>query len=148
VIRARFSDYLLRFIRLASRYEEEVFASTSIGYPSISYSPANGGRLGSGAVFSDDASRQREMAANIGRIEGWRMTRSYQLWRQVSSASFGPETESLLKTVYIVFQREIAQESDPGIRLGTPDRKAKARSQDAVGRSRADLQDSLPSRPD
>jgi Stabilization of polarity axis len=87
VIRARFTDYLFRFIRLASRYEEEAFASTSIGYPSVSYSAANGGRLGSGAVFSDDASRMREMAANVGRIEGWRLTRSYQLWRQVSPSS-------------------------------------------------------------
>ncbi|CAO3596016.1 unnamed protein product [Absidia cylindrospora] len=49
------------------------------------------GLLGSGLVFADDASKQRELAANASRIEGWRQSLSYkyfqrdfQTWRQGS----------------------------------------------------------------
>ncbi|GAA5868799.1 hypothetical protein JCM1840_005123 [Sporobolomyces johnsonii] len=79
VIRARFAEYAHRFVRLASRWEEETTSTTSIGFPCGPY--ANG-RLGSGIVFGDEAAAGRELAANAPRIEGWMRTRSYKLYQQ------------------------------------------------------------------
>ncbi|BGP24301.1 hypothetical protein JCM10295v2_003211 [Rhodotorula toruloides] len=88
VIRARFTDYIYRFVRLASRHEEESTSSTSIGYPCSAFtSGANGGygaqpSLGSGVVFVDEAAGQRELAINSARIDGWMKTPSYKLYQQ------------------------------------------------------------------
>ncbi|GAA5824786.1 hypothetical protein JCM10212_004929 [Sporobolomyces blumeae] len=79
VIRARFADYANRFIRLASRWEEETTSSTTIGYPCQSY---RDGRLGSGIVFGDEAHGTREIVRDSARIEGWMATRSYKLYRE------------------------------------------------------------------
>lgn len=80
-IRARFSEYVHRFIRLASRYEEENFGSTKIGFRS---KKAKGQELGSGHTFANDSARRSELSSNAARIEGWRGTRSYEYWKQVS----------------------------------------------------------------
>lgn len=91
VIRARFTDYIHRFVRLASRYEEETTSSTSIGYPCSPFtSGAAGGygaqsSLGSGVVFADDSAGQRELANNSARLDGWMKTQSYRLYQQVCS---------------------------------------------------------------
>ncbi|GAA5958013.1 hypothetical protein JCM21900_004745 [Sporobolomyces salmonicolor] len=79
VIRARFAEYAHRFVRLASRWEEETTSTTSIGFPCGPY--ANG-RLGAGIVFGDEGAAGRELAANAPRIEGWMRTRSYKLYQQ------------------------------------------------------------------
>ncbi|GAA5924641.1 hypothetical protein JCM1841_006373, partial [Sporobolomyces salmonicolor] len=79
VIRARFAEYAHRFVRLASRWEEETTSTTSIGFPCGPY--ANG-RLGTGIVFGDEGAAGRELAANAPRIEGWMRTRSYKLYQQ------------------------------------------------------------------
>ncbi|BGP39727.1 hypothetical protein JCM10450v2_003696 [Rhodotorula kratochvilovae] len=80
VIRARFADYVSRFVRLASRYEEETSSSstTSIGFPSA---PAREGQLGSGIVFGDEGAGARELAANAPRIEAWMKTPSYRAYQ-------------------------------------------------------------------
>lgn len=75
MVRARFTEYVTRFIRLASRYEEDTFGSTSIGFSSTSYSD---GQLGSGTMLDDSV---RETSAS--RIEGWRRTASYDYYVQV-----------------------------------------------------------------
>jgi hypothetical protein len=73
-VRARFQEYVLRFVRVASRYEEEVRGQTSIGFPSSAYAE---GRLGSGIVFLDDSNGQKELIANASRIEAWTKTGTY-----------------------------------------------------------------------
>ena len=72
VIRARFTDYVQRFVRLAARYEEEATGTTSIGFPCVSYRHGQLGQpgsLGSGIVFSDESSGTKELAVNAPRID-------------------------------------------------------------------------------
>lgn len=85
----RFSEYVTRFLRLASRYEEEIAGSTSFGFPSAPFAeiPAQLPRLGSGIAFSDEASCLRELAANAHRIEAWRRTNSHKYLIMVVSLS-------------------------------------------------------------
>ena len=88
MIRARFTDYLSRFVRLASKYEEDIFGSTTIGFPCLPFQPPitnSAGCLGSGAIYPDELSKAKEMSVNAGRIEGWRMTPTYALCQRVSS---------------------------------------------------------------
>lgn len=80
VIRARLTDYVARFVRLASRYEEETTSTTSIGFPSA---PCAHGSLGSGIVFGDEGAGQREVLGNGARIEAWMRTKSYKVYQQV-----------------------------------------------------------------
>ncbi|KAI8640915.1 docking domain of Afi1 for Arf3 in vesicle trafficking-domain-containing protein [Parasitella parasitica] len=75
-IRAKFQDYLYRFVRLAGLYEEQVYGQTQIGWSSDE-TP-----LGYGPVFQDETSKQRELNANAGRIEGWRQSISYKYYQR------------------------------------------------------------------
>lgn len=85
VIRARFTDYVQRFVRLASRYEEDGGGSpTTIGYRSVPFSSYRNGSLGGGIFFADEATGLKEMQSNAGRIEGWRLTPSYLLYQKAS----------------------------------------------------------------
>ena len=83
-IRARFTEYISRLVRMAARYEEEFYGSTDIGFPSVSYNASSGSSpsLGSGFLFPDDTTKSREWAVNANRIEGWRRTRSYRYWKE------------------------------------------------------------------
>ncbi len=78
IIRAKFADYINRFIRLAARYEQDNTGSTKIGYVSRAVAP---GALGSGMTFADESIKSKEMALNVHRIEGWRRSKSYAYWR-------------------------------------------------------------------
>ncbi|KAF9816590.1 hypothetical protein IEO21_03991 [Rhodonia placenta] len=82
-VRARFTDYAARFVRLSARYEEDTMGSTMIGFPSSSYTerPGEPRRLGGGIGFVDEATCARELAANASRIEAWRRTESYTLFQ-------------------------------------------------------------------
>jgi len=75
----RFTEYVARFVRLASRYEEEVTGATKYGYPSQPFTeiPGQAPQLGSGIAFADEAVCSRELAANAHRIEAWQKTSSY-----------------------------------------------------------------------
>jgi len=75
----RFTEYVTRFARLASRYEEEVTGATKFGPPSNPFTeiPGQAPQLGSGIAFADEATYSRELAANAHRIEAWRKTSSY-----------------------------------------------------------------------
>jgi len=66
---------------MAGRYEEEFYGQTSIGYASQSYRESS---LGSGFMFPDESTKLKEWSINANRIEGWRRTRSYRYWREVS----------------------------------------------------------------
>ena len=79
-MRFRFTEYVSRFVRLASRYEEVATGSTALGFPSVPFSE---GTLGSGAVFPDDVLASRELGTNASRIEGWRRTKIYQYYTTV-----------------------------------------------------------------
>jgi hypothetical protein len=72
-----------RFVRLASLYETETYHSTKIGSME-SKIPDPLGIHGESLVFVDDAARQRELAANTNRIEGWRQTISYRYYQKVN----------------------------------------------------------------
>lgn len=74
-MRLRFTEYMARFVRLASRYEEVATGSTALGFSSASFTE---GSLGSGVVFPDEIVASRELAANASRIEGWRRTKTYE----------------------------------------------------------------------
>ncbi|KAG8846289.1 hypothetical protein FRB96_002041 [Tulasnella sp. 330] len=93
MIRARVAEYVSRFIRIAACYEETAFGTTSIGFPTQPFSEtgvssAMGipqgfcGSLGSGMVFGDEVSSSKEMSWNASRVEGWRLTRSYEYLQQ------------------------------------------------------------------
>lgn len=79
----------MRFIRLASRYEEDVIGMTTIGYPSTVFNegPGESSQLGSGMVFLDEPAGLREVTANASRIEGWRRTQTYHYFQEVCSRS-------------------------------------------------------------
>jgi hypothetical protein len=83
-VRMRFTEYVVRFVRLAARYEELAVGSTKLGCASA---PFLDGSLGSGIVFPDEAVAFKELTANASRIEGWRRTKSYQYYVQVRSSS-------------------------------------------------------------
>lgn len=82
----RFIDYMARFVSLAAAYESERFGSTKIGYPTVEYRE---GKLGSGAVFADEAAKTREMASNHKRIEAWRASEGYEIAARVSCGRRG-----------------------------------------------------------
>ena len=79
LIRARFTEYVIRFVRLASKYEEELTGSTTIGFPTVHFSGSGEkARLGSGMMWTDEMSGPRELQANASRIDGFRGTDVYK----------------------------------------------------------------------
>lgn len=92
VIRSRFTDYARRFVRLASRWEEETYGTTSIDWPSSPFTAPN--KLGSGLVVAGSPNAddfRRELLANGGRIEGWRRTKAYEQYKQEWMSAQGQE---------------------------------------------------------
>ncbi|TFK74262.1 mesa protein [Pluteus cervinus] len=85
LVRLRFTEYVMRFVRLASRYEEETTGTTQIGYlsmPFVEGLPGRPGQLGSGLVFSDEIVGIRELNANAARIDAWRRSHSYDYFKK------------------------------------------------------------------
>lgn len=78
-IRSRFTDYAFNFLRITARHEEYYYGYTSIGPAS---QPFLNGQLGSGIVFIDRDVELKEVGINAMRVEGWRSTESYRLYRQ------------------------------------------------------------------
>ncbi|KAG8728498.1 hypothetical protein FRC12_021693 [Ceratobasidium sp. 428] len=74
LVRARITDYVQRFVRIAARWEEDVYGVTKIDHP---LRPFSDGTLGSGATFADEALVSREMPSNAWRIAAWRETTFY-----------------------------------------------------------------------
>ncbi|KAF3285443.1 hypothetical protein TWF173_009569 [Orbilia oligospora] len=72
-VRARWRDWVLRFTRMATAFEEAVYGASAlwIGHEE------NHVIKGHGYVWADEALKTRDLTANAARIEGWRGTRSY-----------------------------------------------------------------------
>jgi len=83
VVRAKWRDWVLRFTRIAAAFEESVYDASALysGGDEESNTPSIGGH---GYVWADENAKLRELAGNVTRIEGWRNTRSYFSFIQVS----------------------------------------------------------------
>lgn len=89
VIRAKWRDWVLKFTRVAAAFEESVYGVSALHVGGEEADAQVNGITGHGYVWSDETSRQRELAGSVSRIEGWRNTRSYYNFIQVS---FPPHT--------------------------------------------------------
>ncbi|KAI0024699.1 spindle pole body interacting protein [Xylariomycetidae sp. FL0641] len=74
VIRAKWRDWVLKFTRIAAAFEESVYGASALHIGGEEHEKTVGGH---GYVWVDDAAKQKELAGNVCRIEGWRNTRSY-----------------------------------------------------------------------
>lgn len=77
VIRSKWRDYIIKFTRIAAAFEESVFGASTLYIGASEADAGAHGVSGHGYVWSDEASRSRELGGNVWRIEGWRNTRSY-----------------------------------------------------------------------
>ncbi|PSR94221.1 docking domain of Afi1 for Arf3 in vesicle trafficking-domain-containing protein [Coniella lustricola] len=87
VVRAKWRDWIVKFTRVAAAFEESVYGASALyiggdeaaeeGMVSGQKFPINGILGGHGYVWPDELSKQKELAGNVTRIEGWRNTRSY-----------------------------------------------------------------------
>ncbi|KAK3374982.1 docking domain of Afi1 for Arf3 in vesicle trafficking-domain-containing protein [Podospora didyma] len=78
VIRAKWRDWVVKFTRIAAAFEESVYGASAL-YIGSDDQEANtaSNNNGHGYVWCDEASKAKELAGNVTRIEGWRNTRSY-----------------------------------------------------------------------
>jgi hypothetical protein len=84
VIRAKWRDWVMKFTRIAAAFEESVYGASALYVGSDEYeSNIPAGAAGHGYVWCDEASKAKELAGNVMRIEGWRNTRSYYSFIQV-----------------------------------------------------------------
>ncbi|KAI0452161.1 docking domain of Afi1 for Arf3 in vesicle trafficking-domain-containing protein [Xylaria acuta] len=74
VIRAKWRDWVVRFTRIAAAFEESVYGASALHVGGDGHEQIIGGH---GFVWADDTAKQKELAGNVYRIEGWRNTRSY-----------------------------------------------------------------------
>lgn len=94
VVRAKWRDWVVKFTRVAAAFEESVYGASALyiggdegadgGAVITPSSAANGILSGHGYVWPDEPSKHKELAGNVTRIEGWRNTRSYYSYIQVS----------------------------------------------------------------
>lgn len=73
VVRARWRDWVAKFIRIAAAFEETMYGATAL----CAYDDENSPLKGHGHVWPDELSKMRDLQANMSRIEGWKGTRSY-----------------------------------------------------------------------
>ncbi|KAK4193610.1 docking domain of Afi1 for Arf3 in vesicle trafficking-domain-containing protein [Podospora australis] len=79
VVRAKWREWVLKFTRIAAAFEETVFGASAlyVGSDESETNVAAGVSSGHGYVWVDEATKAKELAGNVTRIEGWRNTRSY-----------------------------------------------------------------------
>lgn len=77
VIRSKWRDWVDKFSRIAAAFEESVYGASALYIGSEEVDSGVAGVSGHGYVWSDEASKQKELAGSLSRIEGWRNTRSY-----------------------------------------------------------------------
>lgn len=82
VVRTKWRDWVEKFTRIAAAFEESVYGASALYIGVEEAEPGNESVSGHGYVWSDDASRLKEMAGGVSRIEGWRNTRSYFSFKQ------------------------------------------------------------------
>ncbi|KAL5598769.1 hypothetical protein BROUX41_003895 [Berkeleyomyces rouxiae] len=78
VVRSKWRDWVGKFTRIAATFEETVYGASAlfIGGDDNEQPPLPG-LIGHGYVWPDEVSKNKELAGNVTRIEGWRNTRSY-----------------------------------------------------------------------
>ncbi|KAI5864503.1 spindle pole body interacting protein [Durotheca rogersii] len=79
VIRAKWRDWVVKFTRIAAAFEESVYGASALYIGGDEYETVTGGH---GYVWPDENAKQKELAGNVCRIEGWRNTRSYYSYIQ------------------------------------------------------------------
>lgn len=87
VIRAKWRDWVVKFTRIAAAFEESVYGASALYVGSDNEYESNtspGAAAGHGYVWADENSKAKELAGNVMRMEGWRNTRSYYSFIQVS----------------------------------------------------------------
>ncbi|KAF2399644.1 spindle pole body interacting protein [Trichodelitschia bisporula] len=79
VIRTKIRAWVHRFTLIAATFEEIVYGASAlhIGASETDADAYGYGVVGHGLVWPDEASRMRDIQAQVGRIEGWRQSRSY-----------------------------------------------------------------------
>ncbi|QDS71122.1 hypothetical protein FKW77_009768 [Venturia effusa] len=79
VIRMKFRTWVHRFTLVSATFEEIVYGASAlhIGASETDADAYGYGVSGHGLVWPDDGARMREINAQVGRIEGWRQSRSY-----------------------------------------------------------------------
>ncbi|QPH02254.1 hypothetical protein C2857_006463 [Epichloe festucae Fl1] len=82
VIRAKWRDWVLKFTRISAQFEESVYGASALYIGGEDEGMILPGASGHGYVWSDDAAKNKELAGNVTRIEGWRNTRSYYSYIQ------------------------------------------------------------------
>ena len=78
-IRSKFRAWVYRFTLIATAFEELVYGASAlaIGANETDNDVYGFGVSGHGLVWTDEGSKIREIQANVGRVEGWRQSRSY-----------------------------------------------------------------------
>ncbi|KAI1374991.1 spindle pole body interacting protein [Hypoxylon crocopeplum] len=79
VIRAKWRDWIVRFTRIAAAFEEAVYGASALYIGGDEVETVTGEH---GYVWADENAKQKELAGNVCRIEGWRNTRSYYSYIQ------------------------------------------------------------------
>lgn len=105
----------MRFVRLASKYEEETTGVSRIGYPTSTFVDGTTERhaqLGSGIFFGDEASCIRELNANAHRIQAWRTTNSY---RYCVIVRVWTQYDTILTVLDQDFARQLSSSSIKGV---------------------------------
>ena len=141
-IRARFAEYVYRFLQIASRYEEDTLRLTYVGYPCAQYlsnSRTGQSTLGSGIRFSDEVTGLRELSLNAARIDGWRKSPSYEYWVQVSV----PQFSSITSYITSGLSKGAREQPNPRIRLGASGRSPSQRQERTRGGGGDDLGDDV-----
>lgn len=102
-IRAKWRAYIVKFTRVSAAFEEAVYGASNLyiigpgeelspdsptGHQTDPTDPTS--LRGHGYVWSDEATKQRELSASVSRIEGWRNTRSYYSYIQDIAAMYYP----------------------------------------------------------
>ena len=88
VIRAKWRDWVVKFTRIAAAFEESVYGASALYIGGDDFETGVVGISGHGYVWPDENAKQRELAGNVTRIEGWRNTRSYYSFIQVRRGFF------------------------------------------------------------
>ncbi|TGZ82400.1 spindle pole body interacting protein [Ascodesmis nigricans] len=77
-LRARWRDWIMRFTQMAAAFEEQVYGASALWIGQ----EENHVIRGHGFVWPDEQAKNRDLTANMPRIEGWRGTRSYHAYVQ------------------------------------------------------------------
>ncbi|KFY00297.1 hypothetical protein O988_03384 [Pseudogymnoascus sp. VKM F-3808] len=76
-VRSKWRTWVERFARISAAFEETVYGASALYIGSEENAENADGTSGHGYVWSDEGARQKSLAGNASRIEGWRNTRSY-----------------------------------------------------------------------